>query len=94
MSKKHFIALADAIREHNRRHIRINQFTEEHIETLAQFCRSQNYNFKDGRWRDYIAGECGPSGGSVKPKPKVKRVKPVEHKHTHTWNDTNNLIEA
>lgn len=44
MSKKHFIALADAIREHNanesgRLH---DDFTPAQIETLARFCQSQN----------------------------------------------------
>lgn len=61
MSKKHFIALADAIREHNAR----NQepFTDKQIMALADFCETQNPMFKRERWQDYIAGTCGPNGG-------------------------------
>jgi len=59
MSKKHFIALADAIKKQG-------NFQLDHLETLAEFCRSQNSNFKRERWLSYIAGECGPNGGKVK----------------------------
>jgi hypothetical protein len=72
MSKKHFIALADAIREHNARALRIHgvnadrmMFSPEAIDTLADFCRQQNYDFKRDRWLDYIAGKCGKNGGKV-----------------------------
>ncbi len=68
MSKKDFIALADAIREHNR--VAINNgeipFTPDQIDVLARFCKGQNYNFMKDRWLDYIAGECGKNGGKVK----------------------------
>lgn len=70
MSKKDFIALADAIREHNRVHTihgcHLDQqaFSAEAIETLADFCKAQNSNFKRDRWLDYIAGNCGPNGGA------------------------------
>lgn len=68
MSKKHFIALADAIREHNRmveRGFRKDTaFTSIQIETLADFCKSQNGQFMRGRWLDYIAGKCGKNGGA------------------------------
>lgn len=70
MSKKDFIALVDAIREHNR--IQANSgesatfFMNEHLDTLADFCKAQNPNFIRGRWIDYINGDCGPSGGPVK----------------------------
>lgn len=66
MTKKHFIALADAIREHNRVHPESLRFTAYHLETLSVFCREQNYSFKYGRWTDYIEGKCGPSGGRIK----------------------------
>jgi hypothetical protein len=69
MSKKHFIALADAIRENNRiegpgtlRGI----FNQEQLEVLANFCQSQNPHFNRSRWLGYIAGECGSNGGVVK----------------------------
>lgn len=67
MSKKHFVAMANMIREHNR--VSVNNdsyttFTADQICALADFCRSQNYNFKGERWVQYIAGECGPNGGA------------------------------
>ena len=73
MSKKHFIALADAIKSYNQGSFEHGtnitsplQFTHTQILSLADFCKSQNYNFNRGRWLDYIAGKCGPSGGQVK----------------------------
>lgn len=63
MTKKHFIALADAIREHNK--YAVNPFDEEQIKRLAQFCQSQNSNFNHDRWFAYIAGKCGPNGGKA-----------------------------
>lgn len=64
MTKKHFIELADVIKHHNR--FETVKFTEEHLNTLICFCRSQNYAFKPERWKSYIKGECGPNGGAVK----------------------------
>jgi len=64
MSKKHFIALADAIREHNQH--TIGQFSVMQINALADFCQSQNPHFMRERWLSYIAGECGKNGGAVK----------------------------
>jgi hypothetical protein len=59
MTKKHFIALADAIR--------INglgtMFTDYVVDVLADFCQTQNRNFNRERWIAYIKGECGPNGG-------------------------------
>jgi hypothetical protein len=66
MSKKDFIALADAIRQHNEVSVKDPKFTDAHLVTLAYFCREQNPAFKCGRWLAYIAGECGPSGGQIK----------------------------
>lgn len=63
MSKKHFIALADAIRMHNK--YSEDKFTESQLIALAEFCRDQNSNFKRDRWLDYIAGNCGPNGGAL-----------------------------
>lgn len=76
MSKKDFIALAEAITEHNRIAERTKTagvyqtapFTNEHLDTLVRFCRSQNGNFMQGRWLDYIAGKCGKNGGTIKAK--------------------------
>ena len=66
MSKQDFVALADAIREHNQYENK-PKFTEDHLNTLILFCRGQNNRFMSGRWKDYIAGECGPNGRAIKP---------------------------
>ena len=67
MSKKDFIALADVIKNENAKNPFWNhEFEPAQIEALADFCQSQNPNFKRERWLEYIAGKCGPSGGAVK----------------------------
>ena len=67
MNKKHFIALADAIREVNKQGPEENPyyFDRFSIEMLADFCARQNPDFKRQRWIDYIAGKCGPNGGDL-----------------------------
>jgi hypothetical protein len=63
VSKKHFIALADAIKTAN--HFPdAPVFSQQAIHDLASFCQSQSSNFNRERWLDYIAGKCGPNGGS------------------------------
>lgn len=64
MTKKQFIALAQAIKEHNQRYVNL-PFQEEHLLTLARFCRDENPQFMTSRWRGYIEGTCGPCGGAV-----------------------------
>ena len=68
MSKKDFIALGDAIAAYNfdRNTGDLNSppFNQSQINRLADFCQSQNPNFMRERWLDYIAGKCGPNGGS------------------------------
>ena len=71
MTKKHFIALADMVRNAKpaeltepRHHAMLLQW-ERDRDMLASFCASQNAGFKRGRWMAYIAGECGPNGGKV-----------------------------
>jgi len=70
MSKKDFIALADAIKSHEYNARIMNQhyngFSRDQIEMLADFCQSTNPRFNRERWLAYIAGECGPNGGRVK----------------------------
>ena len=69
MSKKDFIALANAIRQHNHNAKLTSAsyaFDTRHLETLADFCRSQNSAFMRDRWLDYIAGKCGSNGGAIK----------------------------
>lgn len=64
MSKKHFIALADAIREHNLHSDQ--QFNSWHLDALAAFCLRQNPNFNMNRWIGYVKGQCGKNGGTIK----------------------------
>ena len=72
MSKKDFIALADAIREHNRVASHPANagmgaaFTSDQLDTLASACKRANNAFMTDRWLDYIAGECGKNGGRIK----------------------------
>ena len=70
MTKKHFIALANVARDFRGS---INWYdpsdsidVQTVINRLADFCQSQNPNFKRDRWLDYIAGKCGKNGGAVK----------------------------
>ena len=64
MTKKHFIALADAIKKHDG--ICDGKFNDQQMVTLANFCASQNPRFNRQRWIEYIAGKCGKNGGKVK----------------------------
>ena len=67
MSKQDFVALADAIREHNHMiDTKDEPFTAKQLDTLAYFCRQQNSAFLWDRWMDYVAGKCGKNGGAVK----------------------------
>jgi hypothetical protein len=67
MTKKQFVALADSIREHNRlaKFNGDHAFTVDQLAALARFCASVNPRYKRERWLDYIAGRCGPNGGTV-----------------------------
>jgi hypothetical protein len=73
MSKKHFIALADAIRAYNLEACTPHggcvsplKFGHTQLLAIADFCASQNPRFNRERWLAYIAGTCGPNGGKVK----------------------------
>jgi hypothetical protein len=72
MSKRHFIALADAIRNHNSAADhplasgRFTAFTPDQISCIAYFCHKQNPAFNTERWHDYIEGKCGKNGGKIK----------------------------
>jgi len=61
MSKKHFIALADAIKNSTA----LITLTQVQIEALADFCQAQNSNFNRDRWLGYIAGTNGKNGGKL-----------------------------
>ncbi len=66
MTKKHFIELADMIREHNRvLGCADDRFSPSQIDALANFCKAQNSNFNRERWLGYIAGTNGKNGGKV-----------------------------
>ena len=52
------VALADAIRIHNRTADGRTEFTPDHLRVLADFCAALDPNFNRERWIDYIAGEC------------------------------------
>jgi hypothetical protein len=60
MTKKHFIALADHLRNSGLS----STFTQPVLDILADFCASQNPQFNRERWFGYIRGECGPNGGA------------------------------
>lgn len=63
MTKKHFIALADAIRHHNKYGPSMQPFNSWHLETLAKALQSMNPRFNPNRWIGYVKGLCGPNGG-------------------------------
>jgi hypothetical protein len=73
MTRKHFVALADVIREYNhnpenhplmpgsKKTRLFNGFSKAQISVLADFCESTNSGFNRQRWLNYIAAD----GGSV-----------------------------
>lgn len=70
MSKGDYIALADAIREHNAVDTKVHgghicRFTEDEIKALADFCQSRSPKFMRERWLGYIAGTNGKNGGEI-----------------------------
>ena len=68
MTKKHFIALADHIRDATITTGGISRplFDRDQLDVLAHFCKEQNSQFDRERWLDYIAGKCGKNGGTIK----------------------------
>jgi len=73
MTKQDFIALADAVRNHNADpcgRAPGARFDDDHLDTLASFCHSCNPRFDRERWLEYIRGDCGPNGGRIR-KPKL-----------------------
>lgn len=68
MAKKHFIALADTVKDWQECAKRgaCDPFTEGQLTVLAGFCEEQNPRFIRSRWLGYIAGTNGKNGGKVK----------------------------
>ena len=64
MTKQHFIALADHIR--NARRMGLTDWTDDVVGSLALFLTTQNPRFDHERWLNYIAGTHGPNGGKLK----------------------------
>lgn len=71
MSKKDFIALADALRRVPGLTQKNTGFAHRYVdgqkvlEAIADVCAADNPRFKRDRWFAYIRGECGPSGRKV-----------------------------
>jgi hypothetical protein len=72
MTKKHFIALADAMRRAEPQLTDTEFRSGEHkqwerdIIEIAGACHESNPAFNTERWIDYIKGKCGVNGGKVK----------------------------
>jgi hypothetical protein len=62
MTKKDFVALADALRIHNQTADGRTEFSPDHLLVLADFCASQDAKFDRDRWIDYVAGANGDEG--------------------------------
>lgn len=74
MSKKHFIALADALKanypinpvstpkDHKLAKIYQIKQWEYDVSAIADVCQAQNPRFNRERWLGYIRGENGPNG--------------------------------
>lgn len=62
MTRRHFIALADAIRRHNDtvRGSHLAMFTGLQLDCLARFCAAQNPRFNRDRWLVYVWGPIPP----------------------------------
>ncbi len=75
MSKKDFVALADELKS-----VGVSTYgkmtPKERVmfDAVVRFCGHANPAFKSERFRAYVAGECGPSGGELKAsKPRGER---------------------
>lgn len=80
MTKQNFIALADVIRAakptqpmyaelaaavHPDYFLGAYRQWQSMLNDLVSFCKAQNSAFNENRFRSYVAGECGPNGGTT-----------------------------
>jgi hypothetical protein len=69
MTKRDFIALADALREQKpAEHWDPNKLVqwELDIKAVADVLARSNPRFLRERWMDYVNGLCGPNGGKLR----------------------------
>ena len=72
MSNRDFVSLADAIRQDlcGFRMVYDKNTPDvtgaKVVDMLARFCKHRSCRFNESRWRSYLAGECGLSGGAIK----------------------------
>ena len=67
MQKRHFITLANKLKGmHPSCSPVFDDIGAWHalVDSLADWCQSENPRFNRERWISYINGECGPNGGS------------------------------
>lgn len=60
MTKKHFVALANALRPYRK------EIPPDVLDAITRFCESQNPDFKKERWLKFLNGKCGVNGGQLK----------------------------
>ena len=65
MSKKDYIAIADALRSVGVSDCDDHQYVMDcTIDALCHVFKRDNPRFNEARWRGYVAGECGPNGSA------------------------------
>lgn len=67
MSRKQFIALAEALKQLGHKHGKSRSLTfEQVVEFLAGFCATQNPSFNKERWLDSVHGRGVPQAAEEK----------------------------
>lgn len=67
MTKKDYIAIGSELRNERARIVASGEDTnglDVAIECLVRVFRRDNPAFKEDRFRDFVAGRCGPNGGA------------------------------